>query len=473
LSNATKSSATSEVKLSRKRLLAQLDLAYFSECLGYENSRHQLELYQALQSPDLKRILVLWPPGHGKTTCAGVNYPTWLVGKNPNLRIIETSHTADFVTSFSREISATLQRPEYTQIFGQLKPYRPTKWSESELLVRRRFEGKDPTFRFKGTGEATIGPRADDIICDDIIDRKRASSAIYRESIERWFNKELMSRLEPDGRILVIGTTWHWADLHVKLSKDPEWTNPKLGGLCLRRPAIDENNRALWEKRWPLDILLKRKSIVGSIDFAAQWQLEPSPAEGAEFSADWLNYYDPQTENPLERIFRLPSVQRMRITQVWDLAISESPEAAYTVGLTLGTSMEGDIYVLNISRGHWSFPAMSKRIEADALAWNPVEIGIESNGFQRIIAQGLRPKLLPIIEIKTTKNKLERIRGLSANFENGRIRISKGMDELIMEYLQFPNGETVDILDALEMGVSRIVVGIRGNSGGIVSVKRQ
>jgi predicted phage terminase large subunit-like protein len=119
--------------------------------------------------------------------------------------------------------------------------------------------------------------------------------------------------------------------------------------------------------------------------------------------------------------------------------------------------MEGVIYVLDIARGHWDFPTIMKRVEADALAWKPIKIGIESNGFQRMIGQGLQPKLLPIIDIKQSRNKEERIRSLSPNFENGRIRISKAMDDLILEYLHFPRGETVDILDALEMGVRMIV----------------
>ena len=145
----------------------------------------------------------------------------------------------------------------------------------------------------------------------------------------------------------------------------------------------------------------------------------------------------------------------MRIKQAWDLAISESPDADWTVGITLGTDLEdGAMYVLNISRGHWDFPTIMKRIETDYSAWKPDTIGIESVGMQRIFAQGLRPKLLPVVDIKQTKqSKDERIRGLSANFENGRIRIDKSMDELLKEYLTFPNGATKDILDCLEMVV--------------------
>jgi predicted phage terminase large subunit-like protein len=386
----------------------------------------------------------------------------WLVGRDPNLRIIEVSHTKDFVSSFSREISATLERPECKEIFGELKPYRPNKWTQNELLVTRAFTGKDPTFRLMSTGQATIGPRADYILCDDIVDETRAHSAIYRASIENWFDKELMSRLEPNGRIIVIGTTWNWADLHVKLSKSPDW-------YVIKRPAIDEHNNVLWEKRWPLGILLDRRRAVGSLAFSAQWLLDPSPQEGAEFNVNWLNYYHPTEENRAERIYRLPTRQHLRIYQAWDLAISEAPDATFTVGLTLGVDEKGNLYVLSIARGHWDFPTIMKRIEAEALAWKPGKIGIESVGFQRMIAQGLRPKLLPVIDIKQMRAKEERIRSLSANFENGRIRIDKSMDDLIIEFLHFPRGETVDILDTLEMAVRMVIT---RSPGSLVAVKR-
>jgi predicted phage terminase large subunit-like protein len=146
----------------------------------------------------------------------------------------------------------------------------------------------------------------------------------------------------------------------------------------------------------------------------------------------------------------------LRVVQAWDLAISESPTAAYTVGLTLGSDMEGGLYVLHYEREHWDYPTTSKMIEAQALAWKPDKIGIEAIQYQRMVAQGLRPKLLPIVDIKQSKAKDERIRSISPHFENGTIRIDRNMDELIMEYLQFPKG-TKDILDALEMAVRLIM----------------
>lgn len=438
-------------------LEARLNPSKFAEYLGYVNAPFHETLYSYLRREEYKRIVAILPPGHGKSTCFTVNYPIWKVGRNPGRRFMIASHTADFVNSFIREISARMESPKYIELFGELKPERPNKWTQNELIVKREGIAKDPTFKAIATQQATIGPRMHEIVADDIVDRRRAWSATYRADVKYWFKNELLSRLEPDGRVMVVGTRWHHLDLYGDLIKEKDEKGNPVWAL-LHFPAIDpKTNRALWPERWPLEVLLGIKRDVGSPMFSGQYLGNPTPIEGGEFLEVWLNYHNSEIEDVANRIFRLPSRQRMRIVQAWDLAISEAPDAAYTVGVTLGVSMEGDIYVLSIARDKMNCPAMMKRIEAEALAWKPERIGIESVGFQRIVAQGLRPKLLPIVDIKQSKNKGERIRTLSANFENGRIRIDKHMDDLILEYLQFPKGETVDILDALEMGVRMIV----------------
>jgi hypothetical protein len=107
------------------------------------------------------------------------------------------SHTGHFVVSFIREIRQRIESPKYKEVFGDLKPEKPWKWCQSQLIVSRDQISKDPTFTAIATKEATIGPRMHEILCDDIVDRKRAWSKTYRDDLRYWFKNELMSRLEP------------------------------------------------------------------------------------------------------------------------------------------------------------------------------------------------------------------------------------------------------------------------------------
>jgi len=384
------------------------------------------------------------PPGHGKSTCATVNYPLWEVGGNPNLRLIIVSHTRDFVSSFIREITQRMESPEYIEIFGNLKPQKANKWTQNELIIIRNEIHKDPTFTALGTEQATIGRRADIIICDDIIDEDYANSEKLRQSVKNWFNKELITRLEPNGRLIVIGTRWHFADLYDNLLKDEAYEK-------LMFPAIDEANNALWPEKWPLEVLLARKKEIGTLAFTSQYLCNPTPQEGAIFKVGWLHYWHELQEDPTKKIFKIPPREKLLVYQGWDLAISENPEACYTVGLTLGVSDDNHIYILNYERGHWDFPTQIKMVEAQNMIWRPEKISIESNAYQKALPQHLRHGLLPVVEVKQDKNKIVRLTELAPYFENGTIRIGMNHEDLLQEYLQFPKGEHDDILDALQI----------------------
>lgn len=432
-------------------LQAHVNPEYFTELLartlGYKNAAHHKLIYEKLRDPQNNRLLIIMPPGHGKSTCVSVNFPLWLLGRDPNLRIIVASHTKSFVASFLREITGRMQSPEYIEVFGDLKPMQPDKWTQNEIIVNRSKILKDPSIAALGVEQAVIGRRADIIICDDIVDEDWASSAVLRERLRTWFMKELVPRLEPKGRLVVVGTRWHFADLYSELLKDE-------GYQKLVFPALKENGDALWPEKWPVNILMERKREISSIVWAAQYMCNPTPMEGAVFRAESLCYWDPSNEDRAQRIYKLPPLEKLEIFQGWDLAISENPSADWTVGLTLGLAEDGSAYVLSYYRGHIDFPTQVRQVEAQAEAWKPLKIAFESNAYQAALPQLLREKLLPVMEVKQTQNKNFRLVGLSAYFENGTLRVNRQEHkELILEYLQFPKGENDDILDALDLAL--------------------
>ena len=348
-----------EHKLTWSKLLPRLDLITFTKELGYKNAPFHEIIYDALQDETFRRILIILPPRHGKSTCVTVNYPLWKVGNDHNLRFITASHTKDFVASFIREITARMQSAEYVRMFGNLKPERPNKWTQNELIISREEIHKDPTFTAVGTGSAVIGKGAHEILLDDVIDEDSASSPALRESIQAWYKNEILTRLEPNGRVTVVGTRVDYLDFYGRLiDEKDEQGNPLWHVIIL--PAIDEHNQALWPEKWPLAVLLTKKNELGTPVFTRKYLGKPTPKEGAELKDEWLNYHHPLEEDHAHRIYKLPPRERMRVVQAWDLAISEAPDAAYTVGLTLATDMEGGMYVLHYVREHWDYPTTSR-----------------------------------------------------------------------------------------------------------------
>ena len=77
--------------------------------------------------------------------------------------------------------------------------------------------------RAVGVGGGITGFGADLIIVDDPVkSRAEAESKTRREGVWDWFNDDVMTRLEPDGNIILIQTRWHEDDLAGRLLRQTE-----------------------------------------------------------------------------------------------------------------------------------------------------------------------------------------------------------------------------------------------------------
>lgn len=440
-----------------EKALAQERLKYFSQALGYRNALFHDKIYDVLQDDSIKNAIFIVPPRHGKSTCVSVNYPLWKLGNDHNRRILVTSHTKDFVAGFLRESKEWMISPRYQEIFGDLRPAHtgvPGKWTSNEIIIQRDRIQKDPSITALGMEQALIGRGVDDIIADDIVDEDWASSETMRETLRTKFRKELLTRREPGGRVLVVGSRFSFLDLYSELLEEEQYVKVVL-------PAIDEKNKVLWSERWPREAILAKRTELGSIHFSAQFLCKPMPAEGAIFQEKDLTYWHNEIEDVEHRIYRLPPLSELQVFQGWDLSISEDSKADWTVCLTLGLDRAtGAGYILAIYREHLNFPAQVKQVEAQALAWNPVKVGIESVAYQKALPQQVRKEIslrYPIVDVKqdrTIGGKIPRMQRIGALMESQMLRIAhKGQEELVLECLQFPKGAHDDILDALEIAV--------------------
>jgi len=425
-----------------------------------QTSLLNLSSYEQLQDPTKEELLCLAPRGHAKSTCTSVNFPLWLIGNNHNIRILIASNTVTQANLFLREITSNIEmNDKYKEVFGELKPPgRPKKWTDVEIIVDRDQKLKDATVATVGAGSAIIGRRADVIICDDIVDEDNAKTEHQRESLSTWFYKVLLPVLDPGGKLVVIGTRWHYKDLYSDLLKKSyihDYSQKRGKELILEGieeaewhsyyfKAIMDDNTVLWPERYDRTRLDKLKKDMGTIIFNTQYQNDPSGIEGILLKTEWLKYYDKAPED-------------LQIVQGIDLAISERKEADFFVICTIGRDENNNIFVLSFFKAKLDFPSQLKAIETNYSAFHPQKIAIESNAYQRALTQWLRVGTnLPIVEVKTVKDKVSRMLALSPHFENGRIKIRKDMQDFIAEFIQFPKGPHDDMLDALAFAVDTL-----------------
>ena len=57
------------------------------------------------------------PPRHTKSEFASNLLPAWMVGRKPDLKIIQTTHTTELAIRFGRKAKTLIDSPEYQQIF--------------------------------------------------------------------------------------------------------------------------------------------------------------------------------------------------------------------------------------------------------------------------------------------------------------------------------------------------------------------
>ncbi len=202
------------------------------------------------------------------------------------------------------------------------------------------------------------------------------------------------------------------------------------------------DGKALWPEKFPLEELAKRREEMGSVIFNLQYQNDASLARGAVFREEWLRYFERSPEG-------------LAVYQGVDLAISTSRFADYFAIVTVGATISGEFFVLDVFRGRLTFEQQVHAILQKAADFDPVSIAIESTGYQAALRQVLASRTsLPVRPVVPHKDKVTRALRISALFENGKVFLQAGQVALREELLAFPGGEHDDLCDALEMAIS-------------------
>jgi len=203
------------------------------------------------------RILINVPPEHAKSTVLTINYVTYRLCIDPNVRIIIVSKTQGMARKFLSAIKTRLSHPNWTKMqvsFGPNGGYKadsPTWSADMIYLGAGRDSGeKDPTVQALGFGSQIYGARADLIILDDVV--MNANAHEWEKQIE-WLQKEVITRLGRHGKLLIVGTRVAPIDLYKMIRDGEQWTGGKTPFTYMSMPAVlefDENPKK-WKTLWP------------------------------------------------------------------------------------------------------------------------------------------------------------------------------------------------------------------------------
>ena len=71
------------------------------------------EKFNDIAKGKIKRLIINMPPRHTKSEFASFLLPAWMVGRKPNLKIIQSTHTTELAIRFGRKAKTLMDDPEY------------------------------------------------------------------------------------------------------------------------------------------------------------------------------------------------------------------------------------------------------------------------------------------------------------------------------------------------------------------------
>ena len=84
-----------------------------------EGTHHKMiaDKFNKISKGELKRVIINMPPRHTKSEFSSYLLPAWMIGRNPKLKIIQSTHNTELAVRFGRKAKTLMDTPEYTSIF--------------------------------------------------------------------------------------------------------------------------------------------------------------------------------------------------------------------------------------------------------------------------------------------------------------------------------------------------------------------
>jgi len=483
------------VEQARRRLLA---FTTYTKP-DYNTNWHHGKLAEALDRVargECRRLMIFMPPQHGKSELVSRRFPAFMLGRNPDLRLICACHTTDLAESMNRDVQRIMTSDLYAQVFpevaldgasprleegpatsavdssgptGEGPGVRGRVRRRRKFVARRTMElfeipGHRGSLRTAGVNKPISGYPADGAIIDDPFGKREdAESPNMRQHVWDWYTGDLYPRLSADAWIVLTHTRWHRDDLAGRLLRvmasraADQWEILCLPAVRTEGPADPADDRQPGEVLWPSFKSAAELDIIRQQDvrtYAALYQQNPADASGAEWApelfGDWI--WVPPEKWPAEFDVKFVCLDASKGRH--------DKQGDYSAIVFVGLKNR-ILYV----------DAVLERIPLDQIVRKmilfcdekqPQHVGIEAEQFQELLVHEFRRQSGDRFRPSWTLHemvtegvpKVSRIRRLSQFVINRELRFkadSPGCRLLVDQLMDFPLADHDDGPDALEM----------------------
>lgn len=413
------------------------------------------EYLEAARRGEITRLIINLPPRSLKSVCVSVAWPAWLLGHAPHSRVMAASYSASLSVKHSLDCRSVIQSEWYKRLFPDVKLTRDQNEKHKFMTTQRGY-------RFAtSVGGSTTGEGGNFLIIDDPISPANAMNNHCRDYANHWFDHTFASRLDDKrkGVMVLVMQRLHQHDMtgyllakggweHVSLPAiAPEAKQYCFGDIC-KGTRVGE---PLHEARENEALINRAKIELGSSAFAAQYQQQPLPEEGAMLRPWWFGRYKEIPESIT------------RVVQSWDTAIKSGSSHDASVCLTFAES-EGKSYLVDVKSVRLEYPDLKKLLYKHAADWEPDAVLIEDKASgQQLLQDARRETMLPLVPIKPKGDKITRFAATSAMIEAGRVVLPQQacwLADFETEIFSFPAGGYDDQVDSLTQYLNWLREGI-------------
>jgi predicted phage terminase large subunit-like protein len=439
-------------KLAQEKFLAFVTEAWPTFIAGRHHAK-MAEAFERVAKGECKRLIINMPPRHTKSEFASYLLPAWFLGKFPNKKIIQTSHTAELAVGFGRKVRNLVDQEVYANVFPGVGLQADSK------AAGRWATNKGGDYFAIGVGGAVTGKGADLLIIDDPHSEQEAALAeinpeIYDKTYE-WYTSGPRQRLQPGGAIVIVMTRWSKKDLTARVLKaeaargGDEWE-------VIEFPAILPSGNPLWPEFWSEKELFALREELPNSKWMAQYQQNPTSDATAIIKREWWQEWDKESPPHCEFVL-----------MAWDTAFEKSQRADYSALTTWGVFyqpdetgvMQANIILLNAFRERMEFPRLKQVAIEQYQDWEPDSIIIEKKASGAPLIYEMRAMGIPVQEFTPTKgnDKISRLNAVSDIFASGRVWApnTHWAEEVIDEVASFPSGDHDDYVDSTSLALMR------------------
>jgi len=417
---------------------------------------HHEEMAQAFERVargECKRLIINMPPRHTKSEFASYLLPAWFLGKFPEKKVIQTSHTAELAVGFGRKVRNLVDSDVYKSIFPGVGLQADSK------AAGRWATNKGGDYFAIGVGGAVTGKGADILIIDDPHSEQEATLAesnpeVYDKTYE-WYTSGPRQRLQPGGSIIIVMTRWSKKDLTAQVVKAAQQRSGEEWEV-IEFPAILPDGLPLWPGFWSLEELTALKQELPNAKWQAQYMQAPTSDVSAIIKREWWQIWEHESPPMCEYII-----------QSWDTAFLKTQRSDYCACTTWGVFYQANsrgvevpnIILLNAFKERMEFPELKQKAMEHYKEWEPDSLIVEAKASGAPLVFELRAMGIPVQEYVPSKgsDKIARLNAVADIFASGRVWVpnTHWADELVEETASFPSGEHDDLVDSMTQALLR------------------